>query len=470
MRRDRFYIGVAVFMAIVVATFVGLYIIGQQKRDAAVDKLRAKAFPVAQQTSTPEPTETHPPETNPPEMPIPESGKVTEEQYDTIAAFEALGKKMRDLRDDPLWREIIWNKKRSEWTEEEWGLITKYMDANRTVTLEIRRLANTSGPLHECDYVKDYVRDIPGLRPDFQHYRHTATYRNCDSWLSLDAYVAAAQGDYERAIEDYTAMLDLSNMLKEDSAVISQLTRIVMADVCYANINENIRGEDLSPDMIKNIVMAAYDTGDRDSFASAVATEGMLNLDKFDGIRHRNLNGTGLKPEGADAYLMHYYGSTLARPLLNMDEDVYAETMNQMSEAMLLPYYEAKPILDRINADIAELPQTRVLSRMLLPDIPGVADAQARHEATLGLMQVGLSIEHYHGQHGTYPETLEEIAPILGGPIPIDPYTGQPFVYEPRQNDFTLYSARGSVVGPGNRPVPPWYNEQGDIVWRYTGE
>lgn len=78
-----------------------------------------QSLSIAQQTPTPEPAVTHPPETNPLGMPIPEAGKVTEEQDDTIAVFEVLRLKMEEYY-GPQWegaRDIIWGKKWSEWTK-----------------------------------------------------------------------------------------------------------------------------------------------------------------------------------------------------------------------------------------------------------------------------------------------------------------------------------------------------------------
>lgn len=474
MRRDRFYIGVAIFMVMVVAMFLGLYIIGQQKRNVAVEALKAKAARVVQHSPTPIPKSDADTEELPkpqsPEAPIPEANSSLETQEERQAAFETLGEKLTSLyKDTKPEDDIIWDKYWTEWTPEELELVAKYLEEHQELLEEIERLANTDGPLYDFDLDEGYWNNYEIQNPTFFNYPHAYYYRVFARFLALDAYVATARGDYETAIDNHIMIINLANKTKNDPAAICQGTRIATVSFAYTNVNAGIHGEELSLDTLQRFVAAAYDTGDREAFGVALATEGVLNLAQFESVRDHNYNYGPDEMYAGEAFLMYFYGSVLARPLLNMDEDVYASTMNRVSDATALPYYEAKPIFDQIEEDIAALPRTRILSRMLLPNITSFADAQARHEATLGLMQVGLSIEHYHGQHGVYPETLEEIAPILNGPIPIDPYTGQPFVYEPGQDEFTLYSARGSVVGPG-RPVPPYYNAQGNIVWRYTGE
>ena len=101
---------------------------------------------------------------------------------------------------------------------------------------------------------------------------------------------------------------------------------------------------------------------------------------------------------------------------------------------------------------------------MLVPGFTRYAEHQAFHEAQMGLMQVGLTVEQYHAEHGAYPQTLD----VIGGGLPLDPYTGQPFVYEPGTNGFTLYSARGSMV-PAEE-YNPLIDSNGNIVWRRRGE
>ena len=141
---------------------------------------------------------------------------------------------------------------------------------------------------------------------------------------------------------------------------------------------------------------------------------------------------------------------------------------------MRLPYYQAKPLLEQIRTDVENLPYYRIISRPFLNILTSAhvnhPEVLARNEAQLGLMQIGLAVEYYHAQHGAYPETLDQIAPILGGASPIDPYTGQPFVYELRRDGFTLYSARGSVVAQNPARPLPGTDAQGNIVWRYAGE
>jgi hypothetical protein len=54
------------------------------------------------------------------------------------------------------------------------------------------------------------------------------------------------------------------------------------------------------------------------------------------------------------------------------------------------------------------------------------------------------------------------VAADLGGEVPVDPFTGQPYVYIPKENTFLLYSLGRNQQDDGGCHD---YLE-GDIVWR----
>ena len=234
----------------------------------------------------------------------------------------------------------------------------------------------------------------------------------------------------------------------------------------YNNLAQCVRGEDLTPDLAAQLIGYAAGAGGRDGLADSLSVEGLFGLETFEGIRTGDLNHIGMAPQGIETILIRLYGTGLARPLLNRDEETYADIMTRMSDTVRLPFYKAKPLLDQINAEINSLPRTRFLSRTLLPALTRTAEAQARNEAQWGLMQVGLAVEQYHAQHGDYPQTLDQVAPIVGGAIPLDPFTGQPYVYQPSGGSFVLYSAMGNVIDPREGFRPQGMDEQGNLVWR----
>lgn len=129
-------------------------------------------------------------------------------------------------------------------------------------------------------------------------------------------------------------------------------------------------------------------------------------------------------------------------------------TMNRLLMPRHCPITEAKPMLDRLK-------RMRCCRK---PDIVPHVSARLHQYcrcsgtpwAALGLMQVGLSIEHYQcGQHGTYPETPEEIAPSLRSHpnrpfTPANPFTNSagwlPPLQRPGQGSRSRWSSSSALA------------------------
>ncbi len=67
-----------------------------------------------------------------------------------------------------------------------------------------------------------------------------------------------------------------------------------------------------------------------------------------------------------------------------------------------------------------------------------------RHEDWLGnskiLTQLHLALAIHRAEHGTYPESLEALAPVILPELPVDPYNAKPYAYRQTEDGFLLYS------------------------------
>jgi hypothetical protein len=77
-------------------------------------------------------------------------------------------------------------------------------------------------------------------------------------------------------------------------------------------------------------------------------------------------------------------------------------------------------------------------------------------------MRIGLLLERHQAQHGSLPESLDAIAPGLGGSVPVDPFTGDSCRYVVQDGTFRLYSVGSNVIDDGGH----FSYRDGDIVWR----
>ena len=450
-RKGRFYIGVAVFMAIVVAVFAVLYVLGDKQRNVAVEELKARASEVKaryQQRTKKIPI---------PETDIaPDSAEAADTASlsgDSVEAYNKFSEKQIVI-DARQTLELLFENNKFKSAQEIDEELAAFCADNQEFIVELRNIAATGGPFYELDFSKILKSELLPHRKDVRRWVQV---------LEKNGAMAVANGDYEEATKDALAIAGFAEGIGKEPFMISQEIFGRLENRFYALIAHNIQGGNLSPEQAARIIEYAARFSGRNDLADAIALESIWIIKEiFEGIRE-------VRGEPANSFVPRIYGS-IGRPLLNRDEAIYADVMERLSTIASLPYHEARPELERIQKEVENISYIRIIASVVLPQlVPGFCSMQeacARYEAQSGLMQIGLTVEQYHAQHGEYPQTLEEIAPALGGTLPVDPYTGQNYVYKPGSNDFTLYSARGRIVPPDENRTARGCDAQGNIVWR----
>lgn len=352
-----------------------------------------------------------------------------------------------------------------QWSADERARLEAFFSANQDLILEIRELAERGGPVYPLDFSRGFNLELP----------HLAQMRDFARLLSGDAIVKALNGHYEETVADLVAGMKLADAVSEEPILISQLVGIAMDGIVCATYPRIFEGGELPQDLARELVRQAAQSQGREAFADSFLGEQYMGLDVFAQLQESDwltgidvLGGnSGFPSSGLPALL---YTSPLARPWRYMDEQAYAETMGSFADATRLPYYEARPLLEQLADDIEDLPRTRLLSRTLLPALARSALAQARREATLDMLQIGIMLEQQFAQRGEYPAMLDAIAGDLGGTVPVDPFSGEPYHYEVQGGTFVLYSVGMNLTDDGGRPS---FREdgsrnqfEGDMVWR----
>lgn len=265
--------------------------------------------------------------------------------------------------------------------------------------------------------------------------------RDCMHLLLPGAFIATVEGRYDEAMKNYLALLQLSEMLNRDPMYSSQFWALQTTNFVYRDLTKHVAGENVAPEIIMDIIGTVKDMGQRDVFADSFKISVQRASEIFDKMRRGERFEDQYEPYSLESFLSHIHGTILGQPFIVMDESTCLDIMDRASNLARLPYYEARPLLIQLDEEVNSLSRTNIISRALTPHfIQDMARGRAAYDAQLGLMQVGLAVELHHSQHGVYPETLDEISPTLNSEIPLDPYTGEPFVYEPGQDGFTLFS------------------------------
>ena len=99
------------------------------------------------------------------------------------------------------------------------------------------------------------------------------------------------------------------------------------------------------------------------------------------------------------------------------------------------------------------------LVTLLAPADARIAQSHFRALAELRLNRLFLALRCYQLEHGRLPESLDELVPEYFDQVPLDPFSEEPFRYEPAGDAPRLYS-----VGPDQQPAPDAEDTDDDVV------
>jgi len=110
-------------------------------------------------------------------------------------------------------------------------------------------------------------------------------------------------------------------------------------------------------------------------------------------------------------------------------------------------------------------PKGNPLVDTALPGLGKARDREVRHLANLRATLLTAALEFRFARDGAYPEKLSELSPDPLAALPVDPFSGEPFIYH-RQGDLTyvLYSVGPNGTDDGGRPADAG-QENGDILF-----
>ena len=329
----------------------------------------------------------------------------------------------------------------------------------------------------------------PGaLIQDNPRYPYYSSLREIVRLLMKHAELAASDGNYGEVAEDIMAGLRFTDALALDDSIVAQMSRMLKIGILVDGAEATLRGGDIASDQVFGFLLAQVaHSAVQKRLPVVIARDATHGREVFDRIRAgdkkllrsyfasgdwgekagKASRGVDYHPERIEAkdfrrvVFVEGYTSPLARPLVDRDERIFVETMTKASALVCLPYKDAMAAFAELQD---EIPQTVFPIANTCADVAAHAMTfQANRIARLDLLRVGLSAERFHAKSGAYPESLDDIAPILGTEIPMDPFTGESYHYVHDGDSFLLYSVGENLTDDGGQHG---YNSAGDIVWR----
>ena len=150
----------------------------------------------------------------------------------------------------------------------------------------------------------------------------------------------------------------------------------------------------------------------------------------------------------------------------DLDEQYFLTKMRQFIKYSSLPYRDVAGT-DKLTGPV-DIPKYAAMSALCLPIVWHGPMDRDRSQSWVSGSRIALALGLYHDRHKAYPANLDEVAGLLGGKLPIDPFSGKAFVYTRQGPGCLLYSIGPDLKDNGGKEPPPGKNltDGGDIVWR----
>ena len=317
--------------------------------------------------------------------------------------------------------------------------IAAKVNANQDIFEEMCALAYEDALLSEDALFSDSPDEVV----DWSFGTH-ATVSHCVRYLYDAANVHTEQGRVDDAIEYMAAALDLADRADVAPSTIGHLRRLADLRCVLLWQSSWTLADPLSREQTMKLVEAASAARKRHALAEAWAVETKFSLKMMSDLRKTPPECPFWDNELEwlkEWTLWLAYANPFSTPWQDYDEGTYLIFMERLIALGEQPYYKAVPGLGTWYNDWRALGPLNFLSQSVFSAYVAVQepfDRSASVNIDLDLFRLRLLLDLYRQENGAYPKTLDPLAGDLGGTVPVDPSTGKPYVYTPREDYYLL--------------------------------
>lgn len=331
--------------------------------------------------------------------------------------------------------------------------------------------------LPQCRFPLNYDTECPAeiLLP------HLASLKKTSPLLKLRAIAELQNGQSQQALADVLLALRLTDTVRTEPFLISQLVRIAMSQIMLQPIYEGLaehRWSDaqllaLDAELAKLDFLADY----RFSIRGELGMQGGVidylihNRRAIFNWMGNDYNGPGIST-GVVSLIptgwFYQYRLSCARvtvefyvPLPDLNQQTVSPTAVRNADKV-------------VRAETEKITPYNILEKVMLSGLGNILKKHAYGQASVNLARTAIALERCRLALGEFPESLDALAPQFISKVPHDVIGGQPFKYgRTADGQFVLYSVGwnekddGGVVVYKKDSSTDVDRDQGDWVWRY---
>lgn len=305
-----------------------------------------------------------------------------------------------------------------------------------------------------------------------------AQEKRCAQFLQLRSLAELQDNQSAAALEDVKLLLRLTDASRNQPFLISHLVRIAMQAIALQPIYEGL-------------AQHRWDDAQLADLEAALAAKDYLADFHFSmrGERTCAVSAIEVMRRTREMTSSSGDGSEMVTNSLRLSPSAFFY-QNQLAFCQLYDQF-VLPLANLTNRTVsvaayrtgeAEMKEQakhwsfyKILARMTFPAVGKSVMKFALIQSQVDLARVACALERYRLAHGSYPETLDALAPQFIATLPHDLINGQPLHYR-RTDDgkFVLYSVGWNETDDGGKVVFAKSGrvdtEQGDWVWQYPAK
>ncbi len=292
-----------------------------------------------------------------------------------------------------------------------------------------------------------YVKNWDGPDVEFDILNLVKKISIVHLW-GIDAVLKAEDGQLDEAIEQCCSGMRFLRSLLDEPFLINYLVNMANMKQLNVCLNKITAGKKIKTATLLNILKELDTKPWRKGLIWSFETE---KISRFNIVirflrKDKPIIGASFPYFFADK--MYYW---LFRPVMKTEITQLLELWEEMEKAAQFPYYETKETRDMCERKKNNIPWYFKINGFIFPNVVTVMFKEATLEATLLSAQIGVACKIYKNQHGEFPEKLSQLVPDILKKEPVDPFTGESFVYRKRDTGFIVYSLGSNERDDGGR-------------------
>jgi hypothetical protein len=249
--------------------------------------------------------------------------------------------------------------------------------------------------------------------------------------LGIDAVIKAEDGNVEEAINQCLAARRFLKLYLQEPFLISYLIGMACTKQIAVCMNYIVSDREIETETLKKILREWNSLPWRGGLVWALESERILGLEStllyLKGEYDLDLGKAG------DIFYWVF------RPIIKNEIIWMTRKYDVILKSAEAPYYSLGDI-KKLERNMFSTPWYYKMAGALIPNITSVLFKRATLDAIYDTARIGIACKIYKNLNGDFPGELAELSPEILEKVPVDPFTGHPFIYKKQDSGFIVYS------------------------------